>query len=150
MPNKAEELKEKGICPSCHNMKYGGIFADITERLLYEDDLLLCFLEENPRSIGHTIILIKPHYHDMSEIPDELCSHVYCFAKKVMNALLEASGAERVYLCTMCDGPVNHYHVQLIPRHHGVKIGSYNFVNPREKYIHNEAIVCKLRMLLNS
>lgn len=25
--------------------------------------------------------------------------------------------AESVYLCTMCDGPMNHFHIQLIPRY---------------------------------
>jgi len=55
--------------------------------MLYEDDILYCFFEERPRSVGHTIILVKAHYHDMSHIPDEVCTAVYLFAKKVMNVL---------------------------------------------------------------
>lgn len=44
---------------------------------------------------------------------------------------------ERVYLCTMCDGLNNHYHIQLIPRYEFEKRGSSNFVKPRKNYIYN-------------
>ena len=45
---------------------------------------------------------------------------------------------ERVYLCSMCDGPVNHYHVQLIPRYSNEKRGSGNFVKQRTEYVFDE------------
>ena len=88
------------------------------------------------------------HYHDMSQIPDEVCSAVYIFAKKAMNVLKEVLGVERVYLCTMCDGPVNHFHVQLIPRHPNTEIGSVNFKKPRMEYVHDEAVVKLVRSKL--
>ena len=52
-----------------------------------------------------------------------------------MVILREVFGCERVYLCTMCDGPNNHYHVQLIPRYPHEKRGSGNFVKPRGEYV---------------
>ena len=42
---------------------------------------------------------------------------------------------ERVCLCTMSDGPMNHYHIQLIPRYANEKRGSENFVKPRHSYV---------------
>ena len=36
---------------------------------------------------------------------------------------------ESVYLCTMCDGPMNHFHVQLIPRYDYEKRGSKILLN---------------------
>lgn len=53
----------------------------------------------------------------MMEIPDDLCKEIFVFAKKTMNVLKEVYAAESVYLCTMCDGPMNHFHIQLIPRY---------------------------------
>ena len=37
------------------------------------------------------------------------------FARQFMIIIREVYQCERVYLCSMCDGLMNHYHVQLIP-----------------------------------
>lgn len=149
MSEIVKSLQEKGICPTCFNFQYGGVYSDFTERMLYEDDLLYCFLEEKPRSVGHTIILLKDHYDDMTYVPDELCAKVYVFAKKVMNILKETLGAEKVYLCTMCDGKINHFHIQLIPRYVGTAIGSNNFVSKRMNYVEDKNILNAIRKKLH-
>ena len=148
MSETVQSLQEKGICPTCYNFEHGGIYNDFTDRMLYEDDMLYCFFEEKPRAVGHTIILLKDHYQDMSEISDEVCTVVYVFAKKVMNVLKDVLGVERVYLCTMCDGKVNHFHVQLIPRHPNTPIGSKNFINERKSYIENREQINEVRSKL--
>lgn len=137
--------RSEGICPTCYNFKYGGVFPDLANKLLYEDDLIMCFLEARPRSIGHTIILVKQHYQDMSYLPDDVCSKVYLFAKNMMNILKETLGAQRIYLCTMCDGEPNHFHLQLIPRHPGTKIGSSNFVKERQEYIEDLTLISSIK-----
>jgi len=149
MRETVQSLQEKGICPSCYNFKHGGIYSDFTGRMLYEDDMLYCFLEEKPRSVGHTIILVKEHYHDMSDVPDDVCTTVYLLAKKVMNVLKSVLEVERVYLCTMCDGKANHFHIQLIPRHPDTPIGSINFVKKREGYVENKSYISKIREALS-
>ena len=77
------------------------------------------------------------HYHDMSEAPDYINEKIIRFAKRFMNIIKEVYGCERVYMCTMCDGPNNHYHIQLIPRYSDEKRGSGNFVKPRKAYVHD-------------
>ncbi|MDO5569144.1 MAG: HIT family protein [bacterium] len=144
-----DELKEKGICPTCYNKEHGGVYTDLGNRLLYEDDIIECFFEERPRSIGHTIILVKSHYNDMSFLPDDVCEYVYKVAKKMMNILKEVLKVERVYLCTMCDGKINHFHLQLIPRYPNETIGSKNFVKERKKYIEDINTIEKIKVLLN-
>jgi diadenosine tetraphosphate (Ap4A) HIT family hydrolase len=52
-----------------------------------------------------------------------------------MKIIKKVYGCERVYMCTMSDGPVNHYHIQLIPRYKEEERGSNNFVKPRQPYI---------------
>jgi len=148
MSETLQTLQAKGICPTCYNHEHGDIYPDNADRMLFEDDLLECFFETRPRSVGHTIILLKEHYHDMSQVPDEVCAAVYIFAKKVMNALKEVLGVERVYLCTMCDGPVNHFHLQLIPRHPDTPIGSRNFVKERMEYTANPNYISAIRKAL--
>lgn len=110
------ELVDRGICPSCLNRKYhGAIYGDDADRLLYADGEIECFFVGNPRAAGHMCIASVAHYHDMSEAPDRLNEKMIRFARQFMIILREEFGCERVYLCTMCDGPMNHYHLQLIP-----------------------------------
>ena len=135
----AGELVDLGICPTCFNRKMGGAFyGDNSQTLIYKDGDIECFFVSNPRAVGHLCISSAEHYHDMSEAPDSLNEKIIRFARELMNIIKEAYGCERVYLCTMCDGPNNHYHVQLIPRYASEKRGSCNFVKPRGEYVYNE------------
>lgn len=144
-------LTDAGICPTCFNKEHNGcLYGDDSEMILYEDDLIECFLVGNPRAEGHTAISSKKHYKDMMEIPDELCEHVYIFAKKAMSVIKAVYNAESVYLCTMCDGPMNHFHVQLIPRYAHEKRGSKNFVKPRKEYKEDKEKIKVLRLMLNN
>ena len=71
------------------------------------------------------------------------------FAKQFMKILKQVYGCERVYLCTMSDGPMNHYHVQLIPRYKDEERGSKNFVKPRKEYVFDEKSFNKIKQLIN-
>ena len=94
-------------------------------------------------------ICTMEHYHDMSEAPDCINEKIIRFAKRFMQILCEVYGCERVYLCTMCDGPNNHYHIQLIPRYAYEKRGSKNFVKPRKAYEFDKEKVDAVRRLIN-
>ena len=143
------ELTDRGICPSCYNKEQDNcLYGDVSDKLLYENDFFECFLVGNPRAKGHTAISSKKHYKDMMEIPDDLCQKVFLVSKEVMNVLKEIYGSESVYLCTMCDGPMNHFHVQLIPRYGFEKRGSKNFVKERQEYIEDKDKIEKIRELL--
>ena len=43
---------------------------------IYEDDLVLAFLDINPDSDGHTLILPKNHYKQIKDIPREILIHI--------------------------------------------------------------------------
>ena len=124
------DIVDSGICPTCFDKKK-------------------CFLVGNPRADGHTAISTKTHYKDMMEIDDETCNEIFVLAKKIMNILKDVYNAESVYLCTMCDGPMNHFHIQLIPRYSFEKRGSKNFVKPRFEYKEDKEKILELRKQLN-
>ena len=145
------ELVDAGICPTCYDREHGHVlYGDCSDRLIFENDVIECMLVGNPRAPGHTAIISKSHYKDMMEIQDDLCCEVYVFAKKVMRALKTVYGAESVYLCTMCDGSMNHFHVQLIPRYAYEKRGSRNFVKDRQAYVPDPEKIEQLRALLRA
>ena len=134
-----KDIVDSSICPTCFDKENNHIlYGDNSDKMLYEDNDIECFLAGNPRSNGHVVISSKIHYKDMMEIPDALCIKVVVFAKKMMNIIKDVYNSESVYLCTMCDGPMNHFHIQLIPRYNDEQRGSKNFVKPRFEYVEDK------------
>ena len=139
-----------GICPTCLNKRTnGGLYGDETLLKIYADSDIDCMFVPNPRAEGHIMIASQKHYHDLSEAPDELNAKIIRVAKRFMQIIKEVYACERVYLCTMCDGPNNHYHVQLIPRYAHEKRGSENFVKPRSKYVYDKEKSDKIKAKIN-
>lgn len=145
----AKELVDSGICPTCYDKENNHIlYGDNKDKMLFENDVFECFLVGNPRSVGHTIISTKNHYKDMMEAPDEVIDPLFLFVRKCMIALKDVYESESVYLCTMCDGPMNHFHVQLIPRYSFEDRGSRNFVKQRKEYIEDKEKINRMRNIL--
>lgn len=133
------DVIDAGICPTCFDKRNDNIlYGDNKDKMLFENDMFECFFVGNPRSTGHTAISTKKHFKDMMEIDDVTCKEIFVLAKKVMNVLKEVYKSESVYLCTMCDGPMNHFHVQLIPRYSCTERGSENFVKSRFNYVEDK------------
>lgn len=142
-------LTDSGICPTCYDREHGNVlYGDCSDKMLFENEMFECLLAGNPRAPGHTIIISKQHYKDMMEIPDDLCREIFIFAKKAMQTMKVVYGAESVYLCTMCDGSMNHFHLQLIPRYSYEKRGSRNFVKERQQFIPDPEKIEQLRIML--
>ena len=68
----------------------------------------------------------------------------------MMIILKDVYKAESVYLCTMCDGPMNHFHIQLIPRYYNEERGSINFVKDRFEYVEDKTKVEEIRNKIKS
>jgi diadenosine tetraphosphate (Ap4A) HIT family hydrolase len=77
--------------------------------------------------LGETVVQYKPHRDDMSVLHDEEAGRVMQMCVKMMNAIKLGLGAEKVYMITMCDGPINHLHFTLVPRYPGEHWGFRNF-----------------------
>ncbi len=124
---RIKELQEKGICFSCYNFNTGDTFPD-EGLIFYEDEKVRCQFEKYPRATGQTIIVSKEHYEDISEMPLDLGTHILKISNAIIKLHKEIIGAEKVYMCTICDGKRNHLHFQLLPRLKGETIGYQNFV----------------------
>jgi len=131
-----EQLTDMGICPTCLDRKYNGaIFGDYTNRRIYSDKDIDCSFVFKPRAEGHMVIITQQHFQDMSEAPDYINEKIIRYARQFMKIIKEVYKCERVYLSTMCDGPVNHYHVQLLPRYSYERRGAKNFIKPTQDYV---------------
>ena len=124
---KIRDFQNKGICFSCENFITGDIFPD-EGLIIYEDEMIRCQFEKYPRANGQTIIVSKDHYEDISEMPLELGTYILRVSNLIIQLHKEILGAEKVYMCTICDGKRNHLHFQLLPRLKGETTGYQNFV----------------------
>lgn len=69
-------------CVFCHKEQ---IIADF----VYEDELVMAFMDMNPINEGHILLVPKYHYLDVDEIPDELLTHLMLVSKKIVTVLKE-------------------------------------------------------------
>jgi len=101
--------------------------GEIPSATLYENEHFRVILDLNPASKGHALILPKGHFTNLYELPDELAAEVLVLAKEVSIKLsehLKCDGLNIVQNNGSCAGQtVFHFHMHLIPRYQGDKIG---------------------------
>lgn len=96
------------------------IFCKIVEGVIpshkvYEDDRVLAFLDINPVSVGHTLLIPKEHYRWIQDMPDDLVSYSFIKVKELILKLKEKLGANYVQLSVIGE-EVAHVHIWLVPR----------------------------------
>ena len=123
------------------------INREIPANIVYEDEKVIAFLDINPVTNGHTLLVPKEPHEWMSDVPDELLSYTYIKAKELMPKLKEAMNADFVVL-SVVGVDVPHFHIHLIPRQHSD--GLANFW-PTKKYREGEAeeVTRKIKGSLN-
>ncbi|MBN1778710.1 MAG: HIT family protein [Candidatus Buchananbacteria bacterium] len=124
------------------------INKEIPASTVYEDDQFLAFLDINPVTDGHLLLIPKAHHQMMIDLPDDLLGEIYIKAKELMPALKKAMKADFVALLVVgIDVP--HFHIHLIPRK--LDDGLADFW-PTKKYVEGEAmkIVEKIKSELPS
>lgn len=99
------------------------INGDIPCMKVYEDDVCLAYLDINPDSDGHTLIIPKKHYKDIYDIPNDTLSHIYDISKKIMDMLKEKLGCDGFTLLQNNGSiqEVKHYHLHIKPYYNDKK-----------------------------
>lgn len=102
------------------------IFCKISENLiestkLYEDEEFFIIPDINPASKGHCLIILKEHWANILEIPDELIAKAHVLAKKLATKLMDAFGCDGINILQnnfeAAGQTVFHYHIHVIPRY---------------------------------
>ncbi len=95
--------------------------GDIPCSRIYEDDDALAFMDINPFSHGHSLIIPKAHYSQLHECPEELLGKVLSKAGKVAKAIQKATGCSGYNLLNNngsdAGQEVGHIHLHIIPRY---------------------------------
>ena len=66
--------------------------------VVYEDDRAIAFLDIQPVSQGHTLVVTKEQYETIFDLPDELLTHCMSVARRLANGIKKATGAEALNL----------------------------------------------------
>ena len=70
------------------------IKGEIPSYKVYEDDIVIAFLDINPINPGHTLVIPKNHFKDTFEVPDAILKHITIVIKKIAPAILKGVGAD--------------------------------------------------------
>lgn len=91
--------------------------GEIPSKKIYEDDIVIAFLDINPDSLGHTLIIPKKHYLDLDDIDDETLMHIMHVAKKLKKKIEEKLACDGLTLIQNNGDiqEVKHFHLHLKP-----------------------------------
>lgn len=90
---------------------------------LHEDDDSLAFMDINPASEGHALVIPKQHSSDVHAVSDAAISSTVITAKKIASAIEKTLSPGGINLI-QCNGPaaaqsVMHFHMHVLPRRDG-------------------------------
>lgn len=106
---------------------------------IYEDDLVLAFLDLGPINYGHTLVIPKEHHESSSTIPENVAGRMFRVGSRIGIALKRKLDYDAFNL-HLADGTaagqvVMHAHLHVVPR--GVEDG-FRWNWRQQKYPENK------------
>jgi histidine triad (HIT) family protein len=88
-----------------------------------EDEHTIAFMDLNPWTRGHALVIPKHHSRNLYEAPEEDLRHAAAAAQRLALRARDALGADGVNLLNCCEPAawqtVFHLHIHMIPRYEG-------------------------------
>jgi histidine triad (HIT) family protein len=97
------------------------VAGEIPGTRVAEDERTVAFMDINPATRGHLLVVPREHARDLLEIDDEDLAACAAAARRLAKRVSERLGADGVNLLNSC-GPaawqtVFHFHIHVIPRY---------------------------------
>ena len=91
--------------------------------LVYEDELTLVFMDIQPVSRGHTLIITREHFENLYEVSEQAIAAVACVSRRLAPAIRQVTAPDGLRVFQLngaaAGQTVFHYHMHLIPRFTG-------------------------------
>ena len=115
------------------------INGEIPSYTVYEDDIVKVFLDVNPTSNGHSLIVPKKHFTNINDIDLDTLTHIQETVKKLYPKYKEKLNCQGMTLVQNNDHgqEVKHYHLHMMPRYENDEmrtITSLEKTDPKEIY----------------
>ncbi|MFN7088204.1 MAG: HIT family protein [Candidatus Paceibacteria bacterium] len=133
-----------GDCIFCKIAK-----KEIPAEIVYEDKNAIAFLDINPISPGHTMIIPKYHAPNLSWLPDEYIGPLFFAVKQVADKLQKALNPDGLSFGInqgrVTGQTIDHLHIHIAPRFVGDGGGSFHSIvhNPPKEDL--KSIANKIR-----
>ena len=115
--------------------------------VVHETACCRIFLDYRPVFPGHCLVIPKPHYETLSDLPAEILAPLFGETQRVARVMETALGAEGSFVAinNRVSQSIPHLHVHVVPRRR--KDGLKGFFWPRQSY-RDEAHMAEVRDLL--
>lgn len=92
---------------------------EILSYAVYEDKNVLAFLDINPLSEGHALVIPKEHFESIHDIDEKILRDVILAAKKIALKMKEVLNADANILNASgknAEQDIFHFHIHVVPR----------------------------------
>ena len=100
---------------------------DLPCSVVFEDEVILAFMDIGPLAEGHLLVIPKPHFENVSDLPADLMAAVAAHFPSLGRALMAVTGATGFNILAnegaVAGQEVGHVHFHLIPRADGDGLG---------------------------
>ena len=124
--------------------------GEIPSFKIFEDDVALAYLDINPCTEGHALVIPKAHFQGLLDAPDDILAAMMQRVKLVAARLKEK---------LPCDGfnilqnngeaagqSVFHLHFHIVPRYDGAPEGKLSFASGKGDMAHLAALAERLKI----
>jgi histidine triad (HIT) family protein len=101
---------------------------------VFEDELLMAFLDHRPVFPGHSLLIPKQHFETLADLPGNLIEPFFLRAQLLSRAIESAMDAQGTFVAinNRVSQSVPHLHLHVVPRRR--KDGLRGFFWPRYPY----------------
>jgi histidine triad (HIT) family protein len=97
------------------------VAGELPAEVIQEDEHTIAFMDINPWTRGHALVIPRNHSEDLLEVSDEDLAHTTAAAKRLAARMKERLDADGINLLNACGAAawqtVFHFHVHVIPRY---------------------------------
>jgi histidine triad (HIT) family protein len=99
----------------------GIIQGSIPSETIDSDERTVAFMDVNPATAGHALVVPREHSADLLEIGDEDLTAVTLAAQRLAKRMKDVLGADGINLINACGSAawqtVFHFHIHVVPRY---------------------------------
>ena len=120
---------------------------EIEATIVFENDELLAFLDNDPINEGHILIIPKQHFLDIDEIPKKLACDIMELSQKIVKTIKTIYSPDG-YSIMQNGGEFNdigHFHFHIFPRY---KNDGFDWICAEKQPRHNKEIADKIRLYI--
>ena len=114
------------------------VFCGIETGIVYEDPLVIAFLDHRPLFPGHVLVAPRAHVETLADLPGPDVGPYFTVVQRVSGAVERAMGAGGTFIAinNRVSQSVPHLHCHVVPRTKGD--GLRGFFWPRRRYESDE------------